>query len=71
MVPFPETVEYIVVLHVLMGIYGQAPSAAYVNWAQDQHAPSLTVLRQRAGGYTAALGIIWNWIRFDPSDDER
>ncbi len=28
MVSFPETAEYIVVLHVLMGIYGQAPSGA-------------------------------------------
>ena len=32
MVPFPETVEYIVVLHVLMGIYGQAPRKVPLGW---------------------------------------
>ncbi len=41
MVPFPETVEYIVVLHVLMGIYGQAPRLPTQRLA-NQEAKGLT-----------------------------
>lgn len=50
-------------------IRSQWSTESYIGWARHERVPSLTVIKDRVGGFTAGLDTVWNWMGFAPSED--